>query len=335
MFRLRCLGITCGLIVTAQVAMAQQPAPPTPTATAANAVAATVNGQPIGEVAIQRGLKRVPPEEQSKARADIVNYLIDNLLIDQYLERQKITYETKDVETRMTELKNEVKKHGQDYSKMLSELMLTEAELRSQIAADLRWEKYCKSQGTDAALNDFYGKHVEMFDGSMVRARHILLTPGADAAAQAQAKTQLVQIKTQIESQATADVAKLPNTADPLAREQARTKRLEELFSDQAGKISACPSKANGGDLSWFPRAGSMVEPFAAAAFSMKPGQISDPVQTTFGFHLILVSGRKPGAATKFEDVKDEVREIFCQRLRDDLVAQLRPTAKIAISPAK
>jgi parvulin-like peptidyl-prolyl isomerase len=102
-----------------------------------------------------------------------------------------------------------------------------------------------------------------------------------------------------------------------------------------ASQHSTCPSKADGGDLNWFPRAGTMVEPFAAAAFAMKPGQISDPVQTPFGLHLILVTARKTGQATKFDDVKEVVREAYSNKLRDSLVAQQRKTAKIVIAPAK
>jgi peptidyl-prolyl cis-trans isomerase C len=318
--------VTCSLTLLVARAAAQQPAA---------APAATINGQAITEVAVQRGLKRVPPAEHAKARPEILNYLIDNVLIDQYLAAQKITADPKDVETRVAEIKNEVKKQGQDYGKMLADLMLTEDELRVQIAADVRWEKFAIAEGNDAALKDLFTKHPEMFDGSMVRARHILLTPGADPNAIAKAQAQLRQVKGQLEAQVTADVAKLPDNADPLARDQARVQRLTDLFGDQAAKLSTCPSKADGGDLNWFPRSGSMVEPFAEAAFALKPGQMSEPVQTPFGYHLILVTGRKPGAATKFEDVKEEVREIYCQRLRDNLVAQLRPTAKIVITPVK
>lgn len=314
--------IASGFTLLGARAMAQQPP------------AATVNGQPVTEVAVERGLKRVPPAEHAKARPEILNYLVDNVLIDQYLTAQKVAAEPKEVEVRVAEIKNEVKKQGQDYAKMLTELMLTDEELRSQVAADVRWEKYTLAQGNEATLKELFAKHTEMFDGSMVRARHILLSP-TGAAALAQAKAQLQQIKAQLEAQVTADLAKLPDNADALARDQARCDRLSELFAEQAKKISACPSKAEGGDLNWFPRAGSMVEPFAAAAFALKPGQLSDPVQTPFGYHLILVTGRKPGAPTKFEDVKEEVREIYCQQLRDGLVAQLRAKAQIVITPAK
>jgi parvulin-like peptidyl-prolyl isomerase len=58
-------------------------------------------------------------------------------------------------------------------------------------------------------------------------------------------------------------------------------------------------------------------------------------VQTPFGYHLVLCTGRKAGQTTKFEEVKEEVREMHCQRLRDALLGQLRPTAKVAITPAK
>jgi peptidyl-prolyl cis-trans isomerase C len=317
------LWIASGLVFATSTALAQQPA------------AAMVNGQPVAEVAVQRGLKRVPPAEHAKARPEIVTYLIDNLLIDQFLTAQKTPVDPKEIEVRVAEIKAEVKKQGQDYAKMLAELMLTDEELRAQVIADMRWEKYSVSLATDAALKDLFAKHPEMFDGSMVRARHILLSPAGDAASVTQAIAQLKQIKVQMEAQVAAEMAKLPEKPDPVARDQAHCDRLIELFADQAKKISTCPSKVDGGDLNWFPRAGSMVEPFAAAAFALRPGQMSDPVQTPFGYHLILVTGRKPGAPTKFEDVKEEVREMFCQQLRESLVAQLRTKAQITIAPVK
>ena len=66
----------------------------------------------------------------------------------------------------------------------------------------------------------------------------------------------------------------------------------------------------------WFPRIGSMVEPFAKAAFAMKPFQMSEVVTTQFGYHLILVTGRKAGQPVKFADVKEEVKEVYGTKLR-------------------
>ena len=138
-----------------------------------------------------------------------------------------------------------------------------------------------------------------------------------------------------IEAKAAEALAKLPATADALTREQERQKQIELVFADLARDKSTCPSKRDGGDLNWFPRAGSMVETFAKAAFALKTFEISEPIQTQFGYHLILCTGRKPGQAVKFEDAKEEVRDVYCSRLRDYLVAQLRQRATIEIVAPK
>lgn len=67
-------------------------------------------------------------------------------------------------------------------------------------------------------------------------------------------------------------------------------KRLENgiTFEYLAQKYSKCPSAANGGDLGFFKR-GQMVKEFEQAAFNMKPGEISKPIKTEFGWHLIKV----------------------------------------------
>ena len=160
--------------------------------------------------------------------------------------------------------------------------------------------------------------------------------PGAPRAAGDDRETaQRVPGERGCEQRVAGELAKLPANTDNLAKEKTRTRLLEDAFADVARKESACPSKAQGGDLGWFPRAGSMVEPFARAAFALKPGTMSDVINTQFGYHLILVTERKPGQPTKFDDVKDMVKEVTCDRMRDTLCTKLRPDAKVVITPAK
>jgi len=302
--------------------------------------AATVNGQPISESAVQRGLQRVPPERKAEARAEILEFLIDNALIEQNLLQRGIAVEKKEIDGMIDKIKgeiakrNEATKQKQTFEEFMKELQLSEDELRTQIAADLRWEKYANQQCDDKTLRAFFEANKEMFDGSMVKARHILLTPKAGDPQEAEkARLQLVALKKQMEEKAAAEVAKLPAGTDALDREKVRVKTIEDMFAATAKDQSACPSKKLGGDIGWFPRAGAMVEPFAKAAFALKPYQISDAVKTQFGYHLILTVDRKPGQETKYEMVKDDVKDTYSARVRESLTAQLRPLARISISP--
>jgi peptidyl-prolyl cis-trans isomerase C len=315
-----------------------QPAPPpaAPIAAPAAAAAATVNGYVIPEAAVQRALERWPVNKRAEARPELLNYLIDNVLVEQYLVQQGVKVEPAEVDKRIGEMKTELAKQNRDLTKMLQEMKVSEAELREQTAADMRWDKYASERATDAALKQLFDSEKVMFDGTAVRARHILLSPPAgDAEAAKKAQADLGQLKQQIEAGVNAELAKRPADADPLAREKARTALLDDAFAAAARDKSACPSKSKGGELPVFQRAGFMVEPFARTAFALKPFQISDVVQTQFGYHLIMVVERRPGFEVKFDDVKDDVREAFCDRLRESILAQVKPQSRIVITPVK
>lgn len=298
-------------------------------------VAVTVNNEPIYEVAVQRAMERVPPARRGEARASLLDYLVDNLLIDQSLRAAGYSVPVADIDKRIAEMKVELKKVGKDFDKMLVEFQTTEAELRTHIGADLRWVKYAAAQASDKVVQDYFAANKELFDGSAVRARHILVTPAAkDEKTAATTVEQLRQVKKTVEGEVEAALAKLPAATDKLAREKARGDAVTETFSKYAKAKSDCPTKDRGGDVSWFQKAGYMVQPFSDAAFKLAVHQISDPVQTPFGYHLILVTERKPGRDVKFEDVKEPVKEVYYERLREGLAFQLRKKATIKVEPA-
>ncbi len=306
------------------------PPPPKPPA---NAVAATVNGQAIPETAVWR-VTLCQGDRVGEVRKEVLPILIDNALVDQYLLALKVNVDKKEVDDNLQRLKKEAAEQKEDFDKLLKSLHMTEEELRHHLICTLRWDKFEIQQSTDKALKEFFDKNRAMFDGSRMQVRHILVPPDDKAPSPAEAaKGTIAAIKKEIEEQAAQALAKLPAQADNLAREKERLKTLEMAFAKAAAEKSTCPSKEHGGDIGWIPRLGATVEPFARAAFALQPGQISDPVLTEFGCHLILAVSHQPGKEMKFDEMKPFVARVYSARLREAVITQMRPSAKITVNP--
>ena len=102
-------------------------------------------------------------------------------------------------------------------------------------------------------------------------------------------------------------------------------------FAEAAKKHSQCPSKVQGGDVGYFPRKFAVEENFARAAFALKPGEISDVIETDVGFHVIKVVDRKAGQTSTYDRLKEEVREVASEEMRQKLLAQQRRVSKVEI----
>jgi peptidyl-prolyl cis-trans isomerase C len=154
-------------------------------------------------------------------------------------------------------------------------------------------QKAAKAALTDAAMHKVYDEAVkQMANEEEVRARHILVPTEQEAK--------------EIE-------AELKNGAD---------------FAKLAKEKSKDPNAANGGDLGWFTK-DQMVPEFAAAAFKLGKGQISDPVHTQFGWHIIQVEDKRIRPAPKFDAIKGQIESYITHRAEAELLASLRKTATI------
>ena len=109
-------------------------------------------------------------------------------------------------------------------------------------------------------------------------------------------------------------------------RKQIAAKQL--TFAEAARRHSDSPTADKGGDLGFFPWQGRMPQDFTRQVFGLKPGEMSQPFQTSFGMHLVLVTDIRPGQFS-LEDVRSEVLRQAGQDLWDTTVAAERKKATI------
>jgi peptidyl-prolyl cis-trans isomerase C len=103
-----------------------------------------------------------------------------------------------------------------------------------------------------------------------------------------------------------------------------------EKFEALAKQFSLDGSKDYGGDLGYF-SAPEMVPAFSKAAFTLKKGEVSQPIKTDFGWHVIKLEDRKQGAAQPYDQVKSAIRNVLVRKKVQEKLASLRGTAKVEI----
>jgi peptidyl-prolyl cis-trans isomerase D len=136
----------------------------------------------------------------------------------------------------------------------------------------------------EEAMREFYENNRESFiRPEAVKARHILVQVDEDAPEEEVQKAQNKLLTAEFMLHSGKD------------------------FAQVAEAVSEGPSASQGGDLGWFSR-GSMVEAFEDKAFSMEPGEVSNPVRTRFGFHIIKVEDRRAEQVKTFEQAREEIR---------------------------
>lgn len=111
------------------------------------------------------------------------------------------------------------------------------------------------------------------------------------------------------------------------ARAALKRVRSGEDFGKVADQVSKDPG-SRGGELGWFTK-DRMVPEFAEAAFKLQPNQISEPVKSQFGWHIIKVEERREKPFPKLEEIREQVERFVVQRAQGEAVVKLREAAKI------
>jgi peptidyl-prolyl cis-trans isomerase C len=167
------------------------------------------------------------------------------------------------------------------------------AYYRSKILMDLLLQAEAKAAVSEGAMHQLYDEASKQMAGQQeVRARHIL-------------------VKT--EEEANAIIAELKNGVD---------------FAELAKQKSTDPGASEGGDLGYFPK-DEMVPEFADAAFKLEKGQISEPVHTRFGWHVIKVEDKRERQVPSFDQVRDQLATHLVRKAQAELITKLRADAKV------
>ncbi len=267
---------------------------------AEDAVPATVGGEPIYarevDALVEAALRRHEIEAAAvpELRRRLLDELIARRLVLAYAKRTGTGPGNESIDEAVDALRTQLVRAGTTLEARLAEQEQTLAELRRELAWSLTWRKYLEQYLTDARLKAHFDAHRRTFDGTELEVSQILLRPADETA---EAREQAVEKARAIRKQVFGG---------------------ETTFAEAARRHSQAPSAREGGRLGPIGRRRPMTERFTAAAFELSEGEISPPVVTRHGVHLIRCDAVQPGKRTW-----TDVRESLSSALARELLAKL------------
>ncbi len=279
-------------------------------------VAATVNGEPLFVADVQRDVdfalrdRPIEVEALRYMKAQTLERLISRRLALEYLTDRKMAASEQDVDLAVARLSRELARRGETLDDYYRRVGVDEATHRRELAWELSWRQFLDQYLTDENLQRYFERHHRQFDGSQLRVAHILLKveSPADRESVAAAKRRAEEIRQEITSGALS-------------------------FAEAAAKYSVAPTAKDGGDIGFIARHEPMPESFSRAAFELKDGEVSQPVVTAFGVHLITCLEIKPGQLT-WQDVRPALHRAVNNYLFDWAADQRRGKAQIEYADA-
>jgi parvulin-like peptidyl-prolyl isomerase len=274
-------------------------------------VAARVNGRAISMRDVERLVREsikereVAPEAREALAAEALEQLISRWLILERLGRESQGAAADEVERAVKALQSRAEREKQPFAQWLDQNGFTVESLKDEVGWRITWRRYLAKQISDEVIEAHFQKQRRHFDGTQVRASHILWKLDASA--------DIIE-------------AKQTNQKAQQVREQIVAGR--STFAQAVQMHSAAPSRSDAGDIGFLPRHGVMDEAFTRAAFNLHKGEISQPVVTHFGVHLIQCTDIRPGDKA-WTDCREELRLAVSQELFQRLAEEERRGAKI------
>ena len=299
-------------------------------------IAVTVNGVDITESEVDaevarrlRGAK-MPPQfiEQYKKqiRQPALEDLISRVLVDERIRAEVVVTEEEVIAyleragaaqkppLSLDDIKERIRAAGQNFDEVKRDIR---RRLGSQKLMEAQWAGRINITEDDA--RKYYDENPRLFETpEQVRASHILIKPDTS-----DPNTDPNEAKAKAKAKAHELLRQIQNAAD---------------FATLAKANSACPSAEYGGDLGLKPK-GTWVKPFEEAAFKLKVGQVSDVVETQFGYHIIKLTDRKEPTITTFDQARDGIINALTREKRREItreyVKSLMAKANIVYPPGK
>lgn len=263
------------------------------------------------EQAVRRrgGGRPIPADQEDRLRALAVGDILEQALLRTEIERRQVEVTDGEINDRIAQLSTELAARQSSLDTFLTAAGLDHEGLREQMRFEVAVPKLILPMITEDVMRQVLAMHRYDFDGTRMRASHIILRPEASSGPKA--------------------------VAGMIARaEQIRAAILaEELtFAEAAERYSSGPSRHRGGDLGFVPRHGLLAEEFAAQVFKLTKGEVSKPFVTPFGVHLAKVTDVDPGTVEP-EAFRKPLEQLAFQKVLQAFVAHCRQQTPIELKP--
>lgn len=271
----------------------------------------------------------------------VVNELIVKKLLDQEIKKKHIKVSSEDIDNKLKTIIDKVGSKDK-FNQILKENGISASQFRKDLTDEVKVEKLVDTISVvsvgDAEAKKFYEKNIEQFKyPDKVRASHILVSANAEeikekiASSEAGKGLTAEKIDAQVKQEMSKRLEKAQKLLAELKKDPSQFAKIAKDNSDDT------MSAKQGGDLGFFAKE-EMVEPFANAAFAMKPNTLSDVIVTPYGYHIIYVTDRKKAGAESFEKVKPEIKAFLENqekvKVLQEYVNTLKNNAKIEYKDA-